>query len=150
MEASGDGDQRHKLGMEDDDWQDTENSYRGPTLGPDPTTAPDFMTTDGPTPPARPPLVARNESPTMNGRLDTNGQELEEDELEGTAAVLLSSQVNGGSDSNAAKAGRLLTFADETGGSLVEMTYSNRTHYSKQAGPGAVQGVPKGSCCVVQ
>ncbi|KAF1781207.1 hypothetical protein JG687_00005252 [Phytophthora cactorum] len=146
MEASGDGDKRPKLAMEDDDWQDTENSYRGPSLGPDPTTAPDFMTTDGPTPPQ----LIRNNNSTMNGTLDSNDHEIEDDDLEGTAEVLSPPQAGGGNDSNVAKTGRLLTFADETGGSLVEMTYSNRTHYSKQAGPGAVQGVSKGGCCVVQ
>ncbi|RLN37661.1 hypothetical protein BBJ28_00001926 [Nothophytophthora sp. Chile5] len=43
---------------------------------------------------------------------------------------------------------RLLTFADETGGVLVETIYSNRTHYSKQAGPGANPG-PRAGCCTL-
>lgn len=140
METSGDGEIRHKLHLEDDDWQDAANSFRGPSLGPDLTTAPDFMTADGPSPP---PVM-------MNGTLDSSAHELEEDELEGTAAGLASPKFGGCNSSNVTKTGRLLTFADETGGSLVEMTYSNRTHYSKQAGPGAVQGVTKGGCCVVQ
>ncbi|EEY53143.1 uncharacterized protein PITG_06770 [Phytophthora infestans T30-4] len=120
METSGDGEIRHKLHLEDDDWQDAANSFRGPSLV------------------------------MMNGTLDSSAHELEEDELEGTAAGLASPKFGGGNSSNVIKTGRLLTFADETGGSLVEMTYSNRTHYSKQAGPGAVQGVTKGGCCVVQ
>ncbi|POM73178.1 Hypothetical protein PHPALM_9999 [Phytophthora palmivora] len=88
-------------------------------------------------------VVTRNSNP----KVETN---FEEDELEGAAEVLSPPQSGGGNDFSAVKTGRLLTFADETGGSLVEMNYSNRTHYSKQAGPGAIQGVQKGGCCVIQ
>lgn len=44
--------------------------------------------------------------------------------------------------------GRRLTFADETGGMLAEVSYSNRTHYSKQTGPGALGGAGR-ACCVI-
>ncbi|OWZ06809.1 hypothetical protein PHMEG_00020889 [Phytophthora megakarya] len=73
-------------------------------------------------------------------------REIIEDELDGGADV----RTTQSGELSATKSGRLLTFADETGGSLVEMNYSNRTHYSKQAGPGAVQGVQRGGCCVIQ
>ncbi|KAG7391726.1 hypothetical protein PHYPSEUDO_003801 [Phytophthora pseudosyringae] len=152
--------------MEDDDWQDLATSesvqpeaidhnsagLRGPSFGLDPTTAPDFMTQDahdGPPQAARPPLVTRNSNLKVNGISEANGHEFEEDDLEGAADVLPPPQ-SGGNETNAGKTGRQLTFADETGGTLVEMSYSHRTHYSKQAGPGAVQGVPKGGCCVIQ
>ncbi|KAJ8561723.1 hypothetical protein ON010_g7959 [Phytophthora cinnamomi] len=173
MEANADGEKRRKLGVEDDDWQDlaTENSsesvqpettdhspapggYRGPTFGDDPTTAPDFMTQDN-TPndelpqASRPPLVTGSSNAKVNGTSDANGHEFEEDDIDGAAEVLPTPQTGAG-EFSVAKTGRLLTFADETGGSLVEMNYSNRTHYSKQAGPGTVQGVPKGGCCVIQ
>lgn len=46
------------------------------------------------------------------------------------------------------KPGRRLTFADETGGVLVEISYSNKTHYSKQAGPSAIGGTGR-ACCVI-
>lgn len=44
--------------------------------------------------------------------------------------------------------GRRLTFADETGGTLAEVNYSNRTHYSKQTGPSALGGTDR-ACCVI-
>lgn len=44
--------------------------------------------------------------------------------------------------------GRRLTFADETGGALAEVNYSNRTHYSKQTGPSALGGTGR-ACCVI-
>ncbi|GMF16238.1 unnamed protein product [Phytophthora lilii] len=154
--------------MDDDDWQDlaTENSYesvqpettdhshnsagyRGPTFGADPTSAPDFQAGDGPLQSSKPPLVTRNSNLKVNGTSDPNGHEFEEDDIEGAAEVL-PTPPSGGNEFNVVKTGRQLTFADETGGTLVEMNYSNRTHYSKQAGPGTVQGVPKGGCCVVQ
>ncbi|KAL3656326.1 hypothetical protein V7S43_018818 [Phytophthora oleae] len=161
MEANADGEKRQKLGTEDDEWQDvaTENSsesvqpettgYRGgPSFGLDPTTAPDFLTqdlSDGAT------GQGRNNTLKMNGTSAANGHELDEDDLDGAAEVLSPPQGGGGgNDFSVAKTGRLLTFADETGGNLVEMSYSNRTHYSKQAGPGTVQGAPKGGCCVIQ
>ncbi|KAL4161278.1 hypothetical protein PRNP1_001833 [Phytophthora ramorum] len=155
--------------MGDDDWQDlatetsseniqTENtdhtaSYRGPSFDLDPTTAPDFMTQDnsgdGLPQAARPPLTTRNSNLKVNGTSDATGHEFEEDDIDGAAEVL-PAPPSGGNEYNTTKTGRQLTFADETGGALVEMSYSNRTHYSKQAGPGMVQGVPKGGCCVVQ
>lgn len=49
----------------------------------------------------------------------------------------------------AGKTGRQLTFADESGGALAEISYSNRTHYSKQPPPGAAVG-PSRACCVIQ
>jgi hypothetical protein len=49
----------------------------------------------------------------------------------------------------AGKTGRQLTFADEAGGALAEISYSNRTHYSKQLPPGAAVG-PGRACCVIQ
>lgn len=173
MEANADGDKRRKLGMEDDDWQDlaTENSsesvqpettdhshtanYRGPTFNDDPTTAPDFMTQDNSLSndlpqAARPPLVTKNSNAKVNGTSDPNAHEFEDDDIEGAAEVLHAAPQTGGNEYTVTKTGRQLTFADETGGALVEMNYSNRTHYSKQAGPGTVQGVPKGGCCVIQ
>jgi hypothetical protein len=164
MEATADGEKRNKL--EDDDWQElaTENSsesvqpettdhargYRGPSFGDDPTTAPDFGDSpdDAPPPVARPSLVTRSSNLKVNGTSDAKGHEFEDD-IEGGAEVLPPAQV-GGAEVSTTKIGRLLTFGDETGGALVEMNYSNRTHYSKQAGPGAVQGAPKGGCCVIQ
>ncbi|GMF16441.1 unnamed protein product [Phytophthora fragariaefolia] len=159
--------------MEDDDWQDlaTENSsesvqpdssdhshlpggYRGPSFEDDPTTAPDFVTqdkilNDDQPQAARPPLVTRSSSTKVNGTSDANGHEFEEDDIDGAAEVL-SVPGTGNTEFSVVKTGRQLTFADETGGTLVEMNYSNRTHYSKQAGPGTVQGVSKGGCCVIQ
>lgn len=44
--------------------------------------------------------------------------------------------------------GRRLTFADETGGTLAEVSYSNRTHYSKQTGPSALGGTDR-ACCAI-
>lgn len=44
--------------------------------------------------------------------------------------------------------GRRLTFADETGGVLAEVSYSNRTHYSKQAGPSTLGGAGR-ACCTI-
>ncbi|KAJ0405432.1 hypothetical protein P43SY_005051 [Pythium insidiosum] len=46
---------------------------------------------------------------------------------------------------NRAKSGRRLVFADENGGVLAEISYSNRTHYSKQAGSGPLPGGGRGS-----
>lgn len=43
---------------------------------------------------------------------------------------------------------RRLTFADETGGALAEVSYSTRTHYSKQTGPSALGGTGR-ACCVI-
>jgi hypothetical protein len=46
-----------------------------------------------------------------------------------------------------AKPDRRLVFADESGGVLAEITYSSRTHYSKQASTGTL---PAGrACCVI-
>ncbi|KAE9047942.1 hypothetical protein PR003_g878 [Phytophthora rubi] len=172
MEANADSEKRRKLGMDDDDWQDlaTENSsesvqpettdhwhstnYRGPSFGDDPTTAPDFMTQDNTPsndlpPAARPPLVTRSGNAKVNGTSEANGNEFEDDEIDGAAEVLPTPRT-GGAEFSVTRTGRQLTFADETGGALVEMNYSNRTHYSKQAGPGTVQGVPKGGCCAIQ
>ncbi|KAK1934665.1 hypothetical protein P3T76_011274 [Phytophthora citrophthora] len=154
MDVNADGEKRHKIGGEDDEWQDvaTENSSEGvqpettdltgcrggPSFSLDPTTAPDFM-------------AQEDDTLKMNGASAANGHELDEDDLDRAAEVLPPPQGGGGgNDYSAAKTGRMLTFADETGGNLVEMSYSSRTHYSKQAGPGAVQGVPKGGCCVIQ
>lgn len=47
-----------------------------------------------------------------------------------------------------AQGGRRLTFADETGGALAEVNYSNRTHYSKQTGPSALGGTGR-ACCAI-
>ncbi|GLE05506.1 hypothetical protein PINS_up014529 [Pythium insidiosum] len=49
---------------------------------------------------------------------------------------------------NRAKSGRRLVFADESGGVLAEISYSNRTHYSKQSGSGQLPGGGRG-CCVI-
>lgn len=46
------------------------------------------------------------------------------------------------------KSGRQLVFADEVGGTLAEINYSNRTHYSKQAGSGSLTG-PGRTCCAI-
>lgn len=46
------------------------------------------------------------------------------------------------------KSGRQLVFADEVGGALAEINYSNRTHYSKQAGSGSLTG-PGRACCAL-
>lgn len=43
---------------------------------------------------------------------------------------------------------RKLTFADENGGELAEISYSNRTHYSKQSSTSSLPGVGRG-CCVI-
>ncbi|KAL7684991.1 hypothetical protein Plhal304r1_c033g0105621 [Plasmopara halstedii] len=59
-------------------------------------------------------------------------------------------QTDDGNNLIVAKSRRQLFFADETGGALVEMTYSNRTHYGKQVGPGAIQSIRKDGCCAVQ
>ncbi|KAG1692364.1 hypothetical protein DVH05_025531 [Phytophthora capsici] len=166
MDVNADGENRPKIGVEDDEWQEvaTENSsdgvqpettdhnsagYRGgPSFSLDPTTASDFVAQDvkyGAT------LVERSNTVKLNNTSIANEHELDEDNLDGAAEVLVPPQGGGaGNDYSAAKTGRLLTFADETGGNLVEMSYSNRTHYSKQAGPGAMQGVPKGGCCAIQ
>eukprot|EP00644_Phytophthora_capsici_P015558 jgi/Phyca11/127512/e_gw1.70.173.1 len=120
MDVNADGENRPKIGVEDDEWQEvaTENS---------------------------------SNTVKLNGTSIANEHELDEDNLDGAAEVPVPPQGGGaGNDYSAAKTGRLLTFADETGGNLVEMSYSNRTHYSKQAGPGAMQGVPKGGCCAIQ
>lgn len=47
------------------------------------------------------------------------------------------------------KTGRRLTFADETGESLYEVTYSEQTHYSRDADPSAEETAGKGGCCIV-
>ncbi|KAF1334108.1 hypothetical protein FI667_g1914, partial [Globisporangium splendens] len=44
--------------------------------------------------------------------------------------------------------GRRLTFADETGGTLAEINYSNKTHYSKQTGPGSLGDTGR-ACCAI-
>ncbi|EGZ25429.1 hypothetical protein PHYSODRAFT_482700 [Phytophthora sojae] len=95
-------------------------------------------------------LATENSSESVNGTSDPNAHEFEDDDIEGAAEVLHAAPQTGGNEYTVTKTGRQLTFADETGGALVEMNYSNRTHYSKQAGPGTVQGVPKGGCCVIQ
>lgn len=46
------------------------------------------------------------------------------------------------------KSERRLVFADENGGALADITYSSRTHYSKQAGVGALPGAGR-ACCVI-
>lgn len=55
---------------------------------------------------------------------------------------------SGGAHVNRPKPGRRLTFADETGGVLAEISYSSRTHYSKQSGAGPLNGTGR-SCCVI-
>ena len=46
------------------------------------------------------------------------------------------------------RVGRRLTFADETGSPLAEISYSNRTHYSKQGAAGSLNSAGRG-CCVI-
>ncbi|TMW65957.1 hypothetical protein Poli38472_003722 [Pythium oligandrum] len=46
------------------------------------------------------------------------------------------------------KVARRLTFADEAGGALAEVNYSNRTHYSKQTSQSALPGTGR-ACCVI-
>lgn len=135
--ASADGKSRSKLAGENDQGSEgsVNTNYQIPSFRPKHI---NFSAANGP----RPSLVFTESKHTT---IKNNGQHVK-DSFDDTAKVFPGC----GNSIHVDKSERRLVFADETGGMLAEMTYSYRTHYSKQTGPGPIQSVPKDGCCVVQ
>ncbi|RLN87748.1 hypothetical protein BBJ28_00005458 [Nothophytophthora sp. Chile5] len=166
MEASDTEEDRPSL-AEGDDWQDmtaeislgeggsqpkatergpmaaaNDDDERGPSLSEE-SASPDSLAVRAKGRPTAAPLPPK----TVDGPAKVNSTAAVKDhgydeDVEGSAELLQTPA------SLTKASSRLLTFADETGGALVETIYSNRTHYSKQAGPGTAPG-PRAGCCTL-